>query len=193
MVAQRSTSTTRIPCSIDYLLSLEIHKQNVKFYEKNLQLELYDTSEYFHSKTLCKTYYKICSSYIMMIDLRIAVSVEFFYSMHRVIANENKNSSFCVVWIDIFGSQGSAESSGQFKSLVDFCENEKIPFLVLKQIEDISMSNSKIFHMIGYFLLHHIKSKKIPFKNPHISNIENDRDPQIGENQSKFRRKWSYI
>lgn len=93
----------------------------------------------------------------------------------------------------MLGSQSNIENTQEYKNLMSFCEGEKIPLLVLKSLEEISMSNNKIFHMIGYFLLHHLKSKKIPLVNPPMKKIELEKKIHTEENQSRRRRKWSHL
>lgn len=102
---------------ITILISLEICKEKISFYERLIQLQMFDINTSFLNSELSKTYYKLSHSIVVIVDLESISSLETFFEIFQKTNEEGMISKLSVIAWKKNRSSRIYKSSSVFGSL----------------------------------------------------------------------------
>ena len=133
----------------------EIRKKQIKLFNKNISLQIFDTSDEFHKNSFSTEYYKIVSAFFIFIEAsknNSRIYLDFIFDkIKKFIFNKT-----CVIFgINMLFKQ---DCTIEGNNLRDYASEKNIMFVPIK-INDFNMKNNNIINLLKLILIKRIDDK----------------------------------
>jgi len=135
----------------------EIRKKQIKLFNKNITLQIFDTSDEFHKNTISYVYYKTVSAFFIFIEASNHNTRKYldFISekLNKYIVNKNKT---CVIFGINMLFKEDCTIDGE--NLRDYASENNMMFIPIK-MKDFDLKNSLIVNLFNLILIKGIDNK----------------------------------
>ena len=130
---------------------LEIKKKIAKILNKNVRIEFFDTDANFHLKDTSMIYYKLCDSFIYVIDWRKKESLDYISQLHENILNNSVSNSFFLINLNTLKTDSDEE-------LKRYAENLNVIYVPLDDVSHFHINHVNTFNVFSYVLVKKMKN-----------------------------------
>ena len=133
----------------------EIRKKQIKLFNKNITLQIFDTSDEFHKNSISYIYYKTVSAFFIFIEAsnhNVKKYLDFIYEK----LNKYINNKTCVLFGVNMLFKEDCTISGE--NLRDYANEKNMVFIPIK-INDFDLKNSLIVNLFNLILIKGIDNK----------------------------------
>ena len=133
----------------------EIRKKQIKLFNKNITLQIFDTSDEFHKNSISYIYYKTVSAFFIFIEAsnhNVKKYLEFIYEK----LNKYINNKTCVLFGVNMLFKDDCSIDGE--NLRDYANDKNMMFIPIK-VNDFDLKNNIIVNLFNLILIKGIDNK----------------------------------
>jgi len=136
--------------------SFEIRKKQIKLFNKNITLQVYDTSDEFHKNSISTIYYKNISAFFIFVEASNHNSKEYLNFITEKISKYITNKTCIIFGINMLFNEDCTIDG---ENLRDYATEKKMMFVPLK-INDFDLKNNIIKNILNLILIKNIDNKQ---------------------------------
>ena len=136
--------------------SFEIRKKQIKLFNKNITLQIYDTSDEFHKNSISTIYYKNISAFFIFIEASNHNSKEYLNFITEKISKYIINKTCIIFGINMLFNEDCTIDG---ENLRDYATEKNMIFFPLK-INDFDLKNNIIKNILNLILIKNIDNKQ---------------------------------
>ena len=158
----------------------EIRKKQIKLFNKNITLQIFDTSDEFHKNPISNIYYKTVSSFFIFIEAsnhNVKKYLEFIFEK----LNKHINNKTCVIFGVNMLFKEDCTIDGD--NLREYASEKNMMFIPIK-INDFDFKNSLIINLFNLILI-----KGIDYKMNTESLRKGSKEKRLGGYKNKLTNK----
>ena len=133
----------------------EIRKKQIKLFNKNITLQIFDTSDEFHKNSISYIYYKTVSSFFIFIEASNHNSKKYLEFIYEKL-NKYTNNKTCVIFGVNMLFKDDCTIDGY--NLREYASEKNMMFIPIK-INDFDLKNSLIINLLNLILIKGIDNK----------------------------------
>ena len=158
----------------------EIRKKQIKLFNKNITLQVFDTSDEFHKNSLSYVYYKTVSAFFIFIEASKNNTQTYLDFMIKKLNKYLLNKTCVIFGINMLFKE---DCTIEGNNLRDYASEKNIMYIPMK-INDFNMKNNLITNLFKLILI-----KGIDNKTSRDSLRKGSRDKNLGGIQNKLTDK----
>ena len=160
----------------------EIRRKQIRLFNKNISLQLFDTSNLFHNNSFSKLYYKFSNGFFIFIEATNNGSQEYLDNFFKESEKYIQEKTVVIFGVNMLFENNSTIDGFNLK---EFALKKNFIFIPIK-IENFSFNNSIIRNILNLILIKKIDSKKeMPKDNNKIEFMKNKITYNINSLSSK--------
>ena len=165
----------------NYDSPFEIRKKQIKLFNKNISLQIFDTSDEFHKNSLSSVYYKTVSAFFIFIEASKNNSKNYLDFIFEKIKKFITNKTCVIFGINmLFKEDRTIEGN----NLRDYANEKNVMFIPFK-INEFNMKNNLIINLFKLILIKGIDNKILS----RDSLRKGSKDKNLGTIQNKLKDK----
>ena len=133
----------------------EIRKKQIKLFNKNITLQIFDTSDEFHKNSISYVYYKTVSSFFIFIEAS-SHKVKDYLDFITEKLNKYINNKTCVIFGVNMLFKEDCTIDGD--NLREYASEKNLMFIPIK-INDFDLKNNLIINLLNLILIKGIDNK----------------------------------
>ena len=136
--------------------SFEIRKKQIKLFNKNITLQVYDTSDEFHKNSISTIYYKNISAFFIFVEASNHNSKEYLNFITEKISKYIANKTCIIFGINMLFNEDCTIDG---ENLRDYATEKNMMFVPLK-INDFDLKNNIIKNILNLILIKNIDNNQ---------------------------------
>lgn len=171
-------------------LPFEIKKKIIKQFNKNISLELFDTSSNFFNQPTSSVYYKLSNAFLFLIDGSCKGSSKFVNSIYQTIGKNSINKTIVLIAFNMLFKEDCTLDGENLRDLA----NEKGMLYFSCQVRDFDINNKKIKNLLSLILIKKmdLKMNKTSEKQLNMKLTNSKISSNMGENKIKIQNCLGY-
>ena len=165
----------------NYDSPFEIRKKQIKFFNKNISLQIFDTSDEFHKNSLSSVYYKTVSAFFIFIEASKNNSKNYLDFIFEKIKKFITNKTCVIFGINMLFKE---DCTIEGNNLRDYANEKNVMFIPFK-INEFNMKNNLIINLFKLILIKGIDNKILS----RDSLRKGSKDKNLGTIQNKLKDK----
>ena len=165
----------------NYDSPFEIRKKQIKLFNKNISLQIFDTSDEFHKNSLSSVYYKTVSAFFIFIEASKNNSKNYLDFIFEKIKKFITNKTCVIFGINMLFKE---DCTIEGNNLRDYANEKNVMFIPFK-INEFNMKNNLIINLFKLILIKGIDNKIIS----RDSLRKESKDKNLGTIQNKLKDK----
>ena len=134
----------------------EIRRKQIRLFNKNISLQLFDTSNLFHNNSFSKLYYKFSNGFFIFIEATNNGSKEYLENFFKDSEKYIQEKTVVIFGVNMLFENNSTIDGFNLK---EFALKKNFIFIPIK-IENFSFNNSIIRNILNLILIKKLDSKK---------------------------------
>ena len=165
----------------NYDSPFEIRKKQIKLFNKNISLQIFDTSDEFHKNSLSSVYYKTVSAFFIFIEASKNNSKNYLDFIFEKIKKFITNKTCVIFGINMLFKE---DCTIEGNNLRDYANEKNVMFIPFK-INEFNMKNNLIINLFKLILIKGIDNKILS----RDSLRKGSKDKNLGTIQNKLKDK----
>ena len=165
----------------NYDSPFEIRKKQIKLFNKNISLQIFDTSDEFHKNSLSSVYYKTVSAFLIFIEASKNNSKNYLDFIFEKIKKFITNKTCVIFGINMLFKE---DCTIEGNNLRDYANEKNVMFIPFK-INEFNMKNNLIINLFKLILIKGIDNKILS----RDSLRKGSKDKNLGTIQNKLKDK----
>ena len=165
----------------NYDSPFEIRKKQIKLFNKNISLQIFDTSDEFHKNSLSSVYYKTVSAFFIFIEASKNNSKNYLDFIFEKIKKFITNKTCVIFGINMLFKE---DCTIEGNNLRDYANEKNVMFIPFK-INEFNMKNNLIKNLFKLILIKGIDNKILS----RDSLRKGSKDKNLGTIQNKLKDK----
>ena len=165
----------------NYDSPFEIRKKQIKLFNKNISLQIFDTSDEFHKNSLSSVYYKTVSAFFIFIEASKNNSKNYLDFIFEKIKKYITNKTCVIFGINMLFKE---DCTIEGNNLRDYANEKNVMFIPFK-INEFNMKNNLIINLFKLILIKGIDNKILS----RDSLRKGSKDKNLGTIQNKLKDK----
>lgn len=166
-------------------IDFEIRKKKIRLFSKNINLQIFDTSEEFHNNLSSKIYYQFSNGFFIFIEATNRNTKTYLENIFIKLEKYFLEKTVIIFGINMLFKKDCCINGFNLK---EFASNKNCIFIPLK-INDFTIKNSIIINIINLILIKKIDNKKESLRKSSkeekkINGIKNNLTQKISSNLS---------
>lgn len=161
-------------------ISFDIHKKKIKLFDKNITLQIFDTSSLFHSNSVSKVYYSLSHAFFIFIEASNKNSQKFLENILIKIEKFLFGKTVILFGINLLFKEDCTIDDFNLR---EFARDNNMIFLPMK-INDFNLKNNLLINIFNLILI-----KEIDFKSKNIASMKNKLNDKINEYSNNNNKK----
>lgn len=133
---------------------LEIKKKVIPIINKKVRIEFFDTDANFHLKETSRIYYKICDSFIYVVDCTKIDSFNYIKSVHSKIFDNSSSTTYVLVAIN-----KNLISEDMNREINEYSKEYNISLFTVDNLDDFHMKTENVNHLFSAMLVKKMTKK----------------------------------
>ena len=133
----------------------EIRKKQIKLFNKNITLQIFDTSDEFHKNNISNIYYKTVTAFFIFIEASNHNTKKYLEFISKKIDKYIKNKTCVIFGINMLFKEDCTIDGGNLR---DFALENNMMFIPIK-IKDFDLKNNLIVNLLNLILIKGIDNK----------------------------------
>ena len=165
----------------NYDSPFEIRKKQIKLFNKNISLQIFDTSDEFHKNSLSSVYYKTVSAFFIFIEASKNNSKNYLDFIFEKIKKFITNKTCVIFGINMLFKENCTIEGNNLR---DYANEKNVMFIPFK-INEFNMKNNLIINLFKLILIKGIDNKILS----RDSLRKGSKDKNLGTIQNKLKDK----
>lgn len=145
----------------------EIRKKTVRLFNKNVSLQIFDTSDEFHKKTgISSVYYKTSQAFFIFIESTRSGSKKYLDDIYEKIEKFSCGGTIVIFGVNMLFKE---DCNIDGDNLREYALDKDMMFIPMKK-DDFTIKNSIIMNLLNLILIKGIDNKNIKENNLNIKN-----------------------
>ena len=133
----------------------EIRKKQIKLFNKNITLQIFDTSDEFHKNSLSYVYYKTVSAFFIFIEASSHNAKTYLEFIHEKINKYMMNKTCVIFGINMLFKDDCTIDGDNLR---EYASENNMMFIPIK-INDFDLKNSLVVNLLNLILIKGIDNK----------------------------------
>ena len=133
----------------------EIRKKQIKLFNKNISLQIFDTSDKFHQNSISTIYYKTVSAFFIFIEASNHKVRKYLDSMEEKLSNYIVNKTCVIFGVNMLFKEDCTIDGDNLR---EYALEKNMMFIPIK-INDFDLKNNLIINLLNLILIKGIDNK----------------------------------
>ena len=138
------------------IINFEIRKKQIRLFNKNISLQIFDTSDEFHNNLSSKIYYQFSSGFFIFIDATNNKTEKYLKNIFEKLDKYSLGKTIIIFGINMLFEE---DCSIDGFNLREFASNKNCLYIPIK-INDFNLQNSIILNLLYLILIKKMDNKK---------------------------------